>query len=52
MISGVCFGDYQAPCVRHWEGQSHDFTMTADGPWGQVTGKGAGCFDALTDLRT
>ncbi|MET8077208.1 hypothetical protein [Streptomyces sp. NPDC005303] len=25
--------------------------MTAVGPWGQVSGEGADCFDALTGIR-
>ncbi|MGX1477869.1 UNVERIFIED_CONTAM: hypothetical protein RKD50_006677 [Streptomyces canus] len=35
-------GDHQASAILRWEGENHDCTMTAVGPWGQVSGKGAG----------
>ncbi|MFE3856647.1 hypothetical protein ACFXPN_36630 [Streptomyces griseorubiginosus] len=44
-------GDHQASARLRWKGENHDFTMTADGPWGRVSGKGADCFDALTRMR-
>ncbi|MEV7381987.1 hypothetical protein [Streptomyces lydicus] len=44
-------GDQQADAVLRWEGENYDFTVTADGPWGQVTGRADDCFEALTRTR-
>ncbi|WP_310717504.1 hypothetical protein [Streptomyces lydicus] len=44
-------GDQQADAVLRWEGGNYDFTVTADGPWGQVTGRADDCFEALTRTR-
>ncbi|MEU8686604.1 hypothetical protein [Streptomyces sp. NPDC048611] len=41
----------QAYAVLRWEGGNHDFTVTADGPWGRVTGRADDCFEALTRIR-
>lgn len=44
-------GDQQADAVLRWEGENYDFTVTADGPWGHVTGRADDCFEALTRVR-
>ncbi|MFI1200717.1 hypothetical protein K2224_38970 (plasmid) [Streptomyces sp. BHT-5-2] len=44
-------GDQQADTVLRWEGENYDFTVTADGPWGNVTGRADDCFDALSRVR-
>ncbi|MEU8782537.1 hypothetical protein [Streptomyces sp. NPDC048637] len=44
-------GDQQADGVLRWEGENYDFTVTADGPWGHVTGRADDCFEALTRIR-
>ncbi|MEU5239818.1 hypothetical protein ACFW9M_31570 [Streptomyces lydicus] len=44
-------GDQQADAVLSWEGENHDFTVIADGPWGHVTGRADDCFEALTRIR-
>ncbi|MFF4783793.1 hypothetical protein ACFY3E_21125 [Streptomyces griseorubiginosus] len=44
-------GDRHAPAVLRWEGENHDYTVTADGPWGRVTGRGTDSFEALVRVR-
>lgn len=44
-------GDRQFPAVLRWTGVDHDYAVTAEGPWGQVTGSGDDCFEALTRIR-
>ncbi|NLU68249.1 hypothetical protein [Streptomyces sp. HNM0574] len=41
----------QAPAVLRWTGEYHDYVVTAEGPWGLVTGSGEDCFDALARVR-
>ncbi|MGW9047849.1 hypothetical protein ACWGQL_35710 [Streptomyces lydicus] len=44
-------GDQQADAVLRWEGDNYDFTVLADGPWGQASGRAEDCFEALTRIR-
>jgi hypothetical protein len=44
-------GTRQAPVVLRWENQGYDFTVPADGPWGQVASAGGDCFGALVKVR-
>jgi hypothetical protein len=44
-------GIRQAPAFTHWGNRGYEFTMTADNPWGRVTGSGGDCVDALTEVR-
>lgn len=44
-------GDRRADVVLRWEGGDHDYTVTADGPWGEVTGRGTDSFEALLRIR-
>jgi hypothetical protein len=46
-------GDRQADAVLRWEGddRDHDYTVTVEGPWGQVSGRAGDCFEALMRVR-
>jgi hypothetical protein len=46
-------GAWQTDAVLRWEGddRDHDYTVTAEGPWGRFSGRAGDCFEALIRVR-